>query len=216
MLSKDPEAQEKAARRERERALQVGEDGREGWLVGGWLEGGAVRGRSRMRGGLRGVWDAMADRGVLMGEASHGPCQERAAASHVRIVDETGTAHAAGRRKTSVARVWLREGSGLIMVNAVPYDMHWRSLARRNDVITPLALTQRLGMYDVMICVRGGGDTGQAQAARHGIARALQRQDPTLRPMLKAAGLLARDARIVERKKPGRKKARKSFQWVKR
>jgi small subunit ribosomal protein S9 len=142
--------------------------------------------------------------------------QEEYARARVRRVDASGRAHAVGKRKTAVARVWLREGTGAIVVNRRPFDQHVSTLARRNDLVTPFIVTDTLGRFDVMAAVEGGGVTGQAQALRHGIARALQAWDPLMRPELKAAGLLTRDARIVERKKPGRKKARKSFQWVKR
>ncbi|KDD73468.1 hypothetical protein H632_c2145p1 [Helicosporidium sp. ATCC 50920] len=89
-------------------------------------------------------------------------------------------------------------------------------MQRRVDVLSPFIVADRLGTYDVMAGVRGGGESGQAQAVRHGIARALERAEPELREPLKSAGHLARDSRIVERKKPGKKKARKEFQWVKR
>ena len=102
------------------------------------------------------------------------------------------------------------------MINKRPYDDYFPSLPRRNDLMAPFLVTDTLGSFDVMAAVEGGGATGQAQALRHGIARALQHWDPEMRGPLKAAGLLTRDARIVERKKPGKKKARKSFAWVKR
>lgn len=142
--------------------------------------------------------------------------QEDAARLRVRKVDAAGMAHGVGKRKTSVARVWIREGAGHIMVNRRPFDAYFTTLHRRNDLITPFLVTDTLGKFDVMAAVEGGGITGQAQAMRHGIARALQHWEPEMRPELKAAGLLTRDSRIVERKKPGRKKARKAFQWVKR
>ena len=142
--------------------------------------------------------------------------QEETAKARVRIVDDQGRAHGVGKRKTSVARVWLREGPGHFMVNRRPYDDYFPSLPRRNDLLAPFFVTETLGKFDVMAAVQGGGPTGQAQALRHGIARALQHWDPEMRASLKTAGLLTRDARIVERKKPGLKKARKAFQWVKR
>lgn len=142
--------------------------------------------------------------------------QEETARARVRKVDDQGRSHGVGKRKTSVARVWLREGSGHMMVNRRPYDQLFATLSRRNDLITPFLITSTLGQFDVMAAVHGGGIMGQAQALRHGIARALQAWDPALRPELKAAGLLTRDPRVVERKKPGLKKARKAFQWVKR
>lgn len=142
--------------------------------------------------------------------------QAEAAAGRVRRVDDQGRAHGVGRRKTSVARVWIRKGPGHVMVNRRPYDDYFPSIPRRNDVLAPFFVTDTLGRFDVMAAVAGGGSLGQAQALRHGIARALQAWDPAMRGLLKDAGLLTRDARIVERKKPGLKKARKAFQWVKR
>jgi len=142
--------------------------------------------------------------------------QESVARSRVRRVNEQGIAHGVGRRKTSVARVWIKEGLGHCMVNRKPFDLYFADLLRRNDIITPLVVANALGKFDVMALVQGGGSMGQAQAMRHGIAKALQNWNPDLRGVLKESGLLSRDARIVERKKPGKKKARKSFQWVKR
>lgn len=142
--------------------------------------------------------------------------QESVARSRTRQASEQGIAHGVGKRKTSVARVWIREGNGHMMVNKQPYDMYFPDMVRRNDIITPLVVAQCLGRFDIMALVEGGGSMGQSQAMRHGIAKALQNWDPNLRDPLKSAGLLTRDARIVERKKPGKKKARKSFQWVKR
>jgi small subunit ribosomal protein S9 len=124
---------------------------------------------------------------------------------------------ATGKRKTSIARVSLTPGEGRIVVNRkrtlaeyFPREAHQRA------ALAPLALTDRLEEYDVKVTVRGGGATGQAEAIRHGIARALVGLDETLRPPLKRAGLLTRDPRIVERKKYGRHKARRSPQFSKR
>jgi small subunit ribosomal protein S9 len=142
--------------------------------------------------------------------------QNQQANSRVRAVSDHGVAHGVGKRKTSVARVWMREGQGHVMVNKKPFDMYFANILRRNDVITPLVVSDSLGKFDVMARVEGGGVMAQAQACRHGIAKALQNWDPELRGVLKESGLLSRDARVVERKKPGRKKARKSFAWVKR
>ena len=142
--------------------------------------------------------------------------QAEAASRRVRLVDGQGRAYATGRRKAAVARVWVRPGSGKVWVNGGPLDALFASVARRGDVLSPFAVTATLGKFDVRATVCGGGSTGQAQAVRHGLARALQAWDPALRPPLKAAGLLTRDPRVVERKKPGKAKARKSFQWVKR
>jgi small subunit ribosomal protein S9 len=142
--------------------------------------------------------------------------QEQAARGRVREVDSQGRSHAVGRRKTSVARVWVKRGVGSVIINRRQYDDYFRPLPRRNDIMAPFIATETLGLFDVMASVHGGGVSGQSQAVRHGVARALQLFNPSLRPALKATGLLTRDPRAVERKKPGRKKARKSFQWVKR
>lgn len=133
-----------------------------------------------------------------------------------RVVDASGRAQATGRRKEATARVWLFPGSGRVSINRRPIDLYFPEVSRRVDVLAPLDVVKGLFDFDLMVNVRGGGPMGQAQAARHAVAKALQCFDPQLRPALKVAGFLTRDARVVERKKPGRKKARKSFQWVKR
>ncbi|KAI3431266.1 hypothetical protein D9Q98_004328 [Chlorella vulgaris] len=142
--------------------------------------------------------------------------KEMHAARWVRRLDPSGRALGVGKRKTSVALVWLKEGSGHMMINRRPYDSYFPDMLRRNDLLAPFLVTGTLGRFDIMVRVTGGGQTGQSQAVRHGIARALQNWEPAMRPPLKVAGLLTRDSRIVERKKPGLKKARKAFQWVKR
>jgi small subunit ribosomal protein S9 len=121
-----------------------------------------------------------------------------------------------GRRKTSVARVILRNGSGKITVNNKTFEAHFPMLLSREDILTPLKVTDTLGKYDVLVNVNGGGTTGQAQATRLGIARSLIEINPDFRPALKAAGLMTRDPRMVERKKYGQPKARKRFQFSKR
>jgi len=121
-----------------------------------------------------------------------------------------------GRRKTSSARVILRNGNGKITVNKKEFEKAFPLLVNRNDITKPLEITEALGKYDIMINVRGGGFTGQAQAIRLGIARALIDLNPDFRPALKSEGLLTRDPRMVERKKYGRPKARKRFQFSKR
>jgi len=121
-----------------------------------------------------------------------------------------------GRRKTSVARVILRNGNGKITVNKKEFEKAFPLLVNRNDIAKPLEITETLGKYDVLINVRGGGFTGQAQAIRLGISRALIDLNPDFRPALKNEGLLTRDPRMVERKKYGRPKARKRFQFSKR
>ena len=121
-----------------------------------------------------------------------------------------------GRRKTSVARVILRNGSGKVTVNKREFENFFPIADNRDDVITPFKFTETLGKYDVIANVKGGGVRGQAEAIRLGIARALIAIDPELRALLKPEGLLRRDPRMVERKKPGQPKARKQFQFSKR
>lgn len=121
-----------------------------------------------------------------------------------------------GRRKTSVARVILRTGNGKITVNSKEFENAFPELLSREDILNPFKVTDTLGRYDVITKVAGGGTTGQAQAIRLGIARALCSINPDFRPALKAEGFLTRDPRMVERKKYGQPKARKRFQFSKR
>jgi small subunit ribosomal protein S9 len=121
-----------------------------------------------------------------------------------------------GRRKTSVARVVLRNGSGVITVNDQEFEKFFPQLLSREDILLPFKVTETEGKYDLKVNVKGGGTTGQAQAVRLSIARALIDLNPDYRPALKAQGLLTRDPRMVERKKYGQPKARKRFQFSKR
>jgi len=121
-----------------------------------------------------------------------------------------------GRRKTSIARVYLREGKGVITVNHRTVDEYFKDSMNVNLVRKPLEITDNLKNFDVLINVKGGGVAGQAGACRHGITRALISYDDTLKPVLKAAGFVTRDPRMVERKKPGQKGARAKFQFSKR
>jgi small subunit ribosomal protein S9 len=121
-----------------------------------------------------------------------------------------------GRRKTSVARVILRSGGGNVTVNGNEFEKAFPQLVSRDDILSPLKVTDTADTYDVIVNVKGGGTTGQAQAIRLGIARGLIDLNPDLRPALKIEGLLTRDPRMVERKKYGRPKARKRFQFSKR
>ncbi|MBI4354538.1 MAG: 30S ribosomal protein S9 [Candidatus Omnitrophica bacterium] len=126
------------------------------------------------------------------------------------------TSLATGRRKESIARVRMNAGAGAIVVNRRPYEQYFTRETLRLFVRQPLVLTHQLGKVDVRVNVEGGGLTGQAGAIRLGIARALLQQDPSLRSVLRGAGLLTRDPRMKERKKYGQKGARKRFQWTKR
>ncbi|MDI3481419.1 MAG: small subunit ribosomal protein [Tepidanaerobacteraceae bacterium] len=123
---------------------------------------------------------------------------------------------ATGRRKTSVAKVWMMPGSGRIIINKKPMDEYFGLETLKVDIKKPLAVTNTEGKFDVIASVRGGGFTGQAGAVRHGIARALLKIDSEFRPVLKKEGLLTRDPRMKERKKYGLKKARRAPQFSKR
>ena len=124
--------------------------------------------------------------------------------------------NAVGRRKEAVTRVFLSRGEGAITINGKDYKTYFPLVYLQNQVEAPLKTTEAIGKFDVVVNATGGGVKGQAEAAKLGIARALIEVSPDYRPALKAAGLLKRDPRAVERKKPGRKKARRSFQFSKR
>ena len=131
-------------------------------------------------------------------------------------LDAQGRAYATGRRKDAVARVWLKPGNGTITVNGRDQSIYFARPTLRLVINQPFDVAQRQGQYDVVCTVSGGGLSGQAGAVKHGIAQALSRFEPALRPMVKQAGFLTRDPRVVERKKYGRAKARRSFQFSKR
>ena len=131
-------------------------------------------------------------------------------------LDKHGRAYATGRRKDAVARVWLKPGSGKIQVNGRDQEVYFARPTLRLVINQPFGLTERAGQYDVIATVKGGGLSGQAGAVLHGIAQALSRYEPALRTAVKRAGFLTRDSRVVERKKYGRAKARRSFQFSKR
>jgi len=124
--------------------------------------------------------------------------------------------YATGKRKTAIAKVWLSPGSGKMVVNKKPYEEHFERETALMIVRQPLELTQMLSKLDIIATVKGGGKTGQAEAIRHGIAKALLSFNPELKPILKKAGFLTRDARMKERKKYGLAGARRSFQFSKR
>ncbi|GER46674.1 30S ribosomal protein S9 [Striga asiatica] len=142
--------------------------------------------------------------------------QEEVAKARVRQVDAKGRAYGTGRRKCSIARVWIQPGEGKFSVNDKEFDVYFPMIDHRATLLRPFSETKTLGMWDVNCTVKGGGTSGQVGAIRLGISRALQNWEPEFRPPLKQAGFLTRDPRVVERKKPGKAKARKSFQWVKR
>ena len=121
-----------------------------------------------------------------------------------------------GRRKNAIARVWVRPGTGKITVNGREFDEYFPTLALQNQMVLPLTLTNTRQTSDILVLANGGGISGQMGAVRMGIARQLIAQNVELRPVLKAAGLLTRDSRMKERKKPGRPGARKRFQFSKR
>src|SRR4051794_41414072 len=131
-------------------------------------------------------------------------------------LDAQGRAYATGKRKDAVARVWIKPGPGQITVNQRPVDQYFARPVLRMILQQPLQVANRVGQYDVVVTVAGGGLSGQAGAVRHGLARALTHYEPELRPPLKREGFLTRDARVVERKKYGKAKARRSFQFSKR
>jgi len=124
--------------------------------------------------------------------------------------------HGTGRRKTAVAQVKLLPGNGAIIINGIPSEELFSNLEYRQTILRPLLVTERLSKYNAEIKVNGGGVSGQSGAISHGIARALVRADENLRPVLRQNGLLTRDPRVKERKKPGLKRARKAPQYTKR
>ena len=131
-------------------------------------------------------------------------------------IDEHGRAYATGRRKDAVARVWVKPGAGRIFVNGREVEKYFARPALQMILRQPLVAADRASQFDVVCTVSGGGLSGQAGAVRHGISRALTYYEPALRSVLKKGGFLTRDARVVERKKYGRAKARRSFQFSKR
>jgi len=138
------------------------------------------------------------------------------APKHVQKLDAQGRAYATGKRKNAVARVWIKPGSGKILVNTKAVEAFFARPVLRMLIQQPLIATNRSGQYDVTCTVSGGGLSGQAGAVRHGLAKALTYFEPDLRSALKRGGFLTRDPRVVERKKYGRAKARRSFQFSKR
>ena len=135
---------------------------------------------------------------------------------YVQKLDKQGRAYATGKRKDAVARVWVQPGAGKIVINTRELEIYFARPVLRMLIQQPLVATNRSGQYDVVCTVSGGGLSGQAGAVRHGLSKALMNYEPDLRGALKRGGFLTRDPRVVERKKYGRAKARRSFQFSKR
>ncbi|TZG25037.1 30S ribosomal protein S9 [Sphingomonas montanisoli] len=133
-----------------------------------------------------------------------------------QIIDAQGRAYATGRRKDAVARVWIKPGTGKITINGRDQEVYFARPTLRLVINQPFGVAERDGQYDVICTVKGGGLSGQAGAVKHGISQALTKYEPILRAPVKAAGFLTRDSRAVERKKYGKAKARRSFQFSKR
>ncbi len=139
-----------------------------------------------------------------------------AAPEHVQKLDAQGRAYSTGKRKNAIARVWVKPGTGKITVNGKDITAYFAREILRMMVAQPLEVTDRTTQFDVVCTVEGSGLSGQAGAIRHGLSHALTHYEPALRPVLKPHGFLTRDSRVVERKKYGRAKARRSFQFSKR
>jgi small subunit ribosomal protein S9 len=135
---------------------------------------------------------------------------------HEPKIDELGRSYATGKRKNAVARVWIKRGSGKLTINGREAVVYFARPVLRMLLAQPFLVCDRVSQFDVICTVKGGGLSGQAGAVRHGISKALTYFEPGLRPVLKAQGFLTRDSRIVERKKYGKAKARRSFQFSKR
>jgi len=138
------------------------------------------------------------------------------APKYIQKLDKQGRAYATGKRKNAVARVWVKPGKGVITVNKRPVEVFFARPVLRMLIQQPLVAANRGGQFDVICLVSGGGLSGQAGAVRHGLSKALTHYEPDLRSVLKRGGFLTRDSRVVERKKYGRAKARRSFQFSKR
>jgi small subunit ribosomal protein S9 len=151
-----------------------------------------------------------------LNRANTGSDASNEAPVHVQKLDAQGRAYATGKRKDAVARVWIKPGSGQITINKRPVETYFARPVLRMILRQPLQIANRVDQYDIVVTVAGGGLSGQAGAVRHGLSKALTYYEPELRGPLKREGFLTRDARVVERKKYGRAKARRSFQFSKR
>ena len=157
--------------------------------------------------------EGMAALGAMSADA---PVAEAPAAPAEPKIDNLGRSYATGRRKDAAARVWVKRGTGQVTINGRKVEVYFARPVLQMILAQPFDATERTGEFDVIATVRGGGLSGQAGAVRHGISRALTLFEPGLSPVLKAGGFLTRDSRVVERKKYGKAKARRSFQFSKR
>ncbi|MBK0398976.1 30S ribosomal protein S9 [Limibaculum sp. M0105] len=153
---------------------------------------------------------------ALKDAVAGGAVEAEAAVKREPVRDALNRSYATGKRKDAVARVWVKPGSGKVLVNGKDVSEYFARPVLQMVIGQPFRVANVSGQFDVMATVKGGGLSGQAGAVKHGISKALTLWDPELRPALKAAGFLTRDARVVERKKYGRAKARRSFQFSKR
>ena len=151
-----------------------------------------------------------------LGTANVAPAVANEAPVHVQKLDKEGRAYATGKRKNAIARVWIKPGSGKITVNGKEFNAFFARPVLQMILQQPIVAAERKDQYDVVATVSGGGLSGQAGAVRHGISQALTFYEPELRAVLKKGGFLTRDSRVVERKKYGKAKARRSFQFSKR
>jgi small subunit ribosomal protein S9 len=174
------------------------------------------RGAAQTFQGLASLRQAMAAARPAPTPAAPPPTMAAVAIDVQPIRDELGRSYATGKRKNAVARVWIRPGNGKIEVNGRDSPVYFARPVLRMLLNQPFVVTDRLGQFDVWCTVTGGGLSGQAGAVRHGISKALTYYEPGLRPILKHGGFLTRDSRVVERKKYGKAKARRSFQFSKR
>ena len=149
-------------------------------------------------------------------EALQGLSSNPQAAPAEPKIDAQGRAYATGKRKNAIAKVWIKPGKGTITINGRDQEVYFARPVLRMMIAQPLQVTDRLGQFDVIVSVEGSGLSGQAGAIRHGLSKALTYYEPALRPVLKPHGFLTRDSRVVERKKYGKAKARRSFQFSKR
>ena len=149
-------------------------------------------------------------------EALQGLSSNPQAAPAEPKIDSQGRAYATGKSKNAIAKVWIKPGKGTITINGRDQEVYFARPVLRMMIAQPFQVTDRVGQFDVVVSVEGAGLSGQAGAIRHGLSKALTYYEPALRPVLKPHGFLTRDSRVVERKKYGKAKARRSFQFSKR